>query len=106
MRVRNGDNIQSMIGNTGLIELKNINPYREKGIRIFVKAEYLNPTGSIKDRIAKYIFDKAEEDGSLKKGMTVVAASSGNTACAVAFMAAMRGYKCKVITNSKCSSEK
>ncbi|KAL4455400.1 hypothetical protein ABPG74_012552 [Tetrahymena malaccensis] len=106
MRQRNGDTIEQMIGNTGLVELKKINPYREKGIKIYVKCEYMNPTGSIKDRIAKYIFDTAESEGKLRKGMTVVAASSGNTACSVAFIAAQRGYKCKVITNTKCSKEK
>lgn len=89
-----------------MVELKKINPYRERGIRIFVKCEHMNPTGSIKDRIAKYIFDNAESEGTLRPGMTVVAASSGNTACSVAFIAAQRGYECKVITNTKCSSEK
>lgn len=106
MSTRSGNSLESLIGNTGLVELKHINPHRERGIKIFVKCEHLNPTGSIKDRIAKYIFDKAEEDGSLRKGMTVVAASSGNTACSVAFIAAQRGYPCKVITNTKCSTEK
>lgn len=49
-----------LIGNTALVELKRINPYIDRGIRILMKCEHLNPTGSIKDRIAKYIFDKAE----------------------------------------------
>ncbi|EGR27120.1 hypothetical protein IMG5_201450 [Ichthyophthirius multifiliis] len=66
----------------------------------------MNPTGSIKDRIALNIVDQAEKDQKLKKGMTIIAASSGNTACSVAFIASLRGYPCKVITSEKCSQEK
>ena len=98
--------MESLIGNTHLIELKKLNPFINNGIKILIKCEHLNPTGSIKDRIAKHIFNQAEQSGNLKKGMTIIAASSGNTACSVAFISSIRGYKCKVITNDKCSKEK
>eukprot|EP00656_Telonema_subtile_P024224 TRINITY_DN261_c0_g1_i7.p2 TRINITY_DN261_c0_g1~~TRINITY_DN261_c0_g1_i7.p2 ORF type:complete len:310 (+),score=78.97 TRINITY_DN261_c0_g1_i7:411-1340(+) len=66
----------------------------------------MNPGLSIKDRIIKNILDQAEESGRLRPGMTVIAASSGNTGAAVAMMCAMRGYKAVVTTNKKCSAEK
>ena len=60
----------------------------------------------MKDRIIKNIFEQAEASGELKPGMTVVAASSGNTGCSVALMCAIKGYKAIIITNQKCSEEK
>eukprot|EP00740_Mantoniella_antarctica_P004475 CAMPEP_0181366236 /NCGR_PEP_ID=MMETSP1106-20121128/10568_1 /TAXON_ID=81844 /ORGANISM="Mantoniella antarctica, Strain SL-175" /LENGTH=354 /DNA_ID=CAMNT_0023481515 /DNA_START=49 /DNA_END=1113 /DNA_ORIENTATION=- len=70
------------------------------------KCEYLNPSGSIKDRIAAHIVDCAEQDGRLKPGDTLVASTSGNTGAAVAMVAAIRGYGYIAITNAKCSQEK
>lgn len=60
---------------------------------VFCKLEYLNPSGSIKDRIAKYIVEKAEQRGLLKKGYTIVEASTGNTGTAFAMVGAVKGYK-------------
>ena len=74
--------------------------------QIYGKAEFLNPGFSIKDRIARNILEQAEKHGLLKQGMTVVAASSGNTGAATAMMCAMRGYDCIITTSSKCSEEK
>ena len=74
--------------------------------QIYGKAEFLNPGFSIKDRIARNILEQAEKHGLLKPGMTVVAASSGNTGAATAMMCAMRGYDCVITTSSKCSEEK
>ena len=65
------------VGATPLVKVKD---------QIFAKAEYLNPTGSIKDRIAVWIFDRAEEDGILHKGKKVVEASSGNTAISFSYL--------------------
>ena len=70
------------------------------------KCEYLNPSGSIKDRIAQHIINQAEASGDLKPGMTVVAATSGNTGAAIAMACALRGYDYIVITNEKTSKEK
>lgn len=71
------------IGDTPLVEI-------EDGI--FVKLEYLEPSGSIKARIAKYIIERAEAEGLLVKGMTIVEASSGNTGNAMSMVAAVKGY--------------
>src|SRR3989344_3626460 len=77
------NSILDSIGNTPLINLENI----------YVKCEYLNPSGSIKDRIAKYIIEKAEKQGLLKKGYTIIEATSGNTGIAFSMVAAIKGYK-------------
>ena len=75
-------------------------------VKILAKAEYMNPSSSIKDRIALHMITNAERTGQLRPGMTVVAATSGNTGSAVAMACALRGYKYIVITNEKCSKEK
>lgn len=92
------------VGMTPLINLSSLSP--NPSVEIYAKAEFLNPSGSVKDRIVQHIFDRAEASGDLKPGGTVVAASSGNTAASVAMFAAIRGYKSIVITNSKTSKEK
>lgn len=72
----------------------------------FAKAEYLNPGGSIKDRIALFIIDEAEKRGELKKGMTIAEATSGNTGIAVAMVGLMRGYPVKIIMPENMSEER
>jgi len=67
------------------------------GVRIFAKLEGHNPTGSIKDRVAKYLVQQAEESGDLKAGQTLVEASTGNTALALALIAKQKGYNLKVV---------
>jgi cysteine synthase A len=88
--------ILDAIGNTPLINIEGI----------WVKMEYLNPSGSIKARIAKYIVEKAEEDGLLKPGDTIVEASSGNTGNAMSMVAAVKGYKMLVIMPDGMSLER
>jgi len=88
--------ILDAIGNTPLINIEGI----------WVKMEYLNPSGSIKARIAKYIIEKAEEDGLLKLGDTIVEASSGNTGNAMSMVAAVKGYKMLVIMPDGMSLER
>jgi cysteine synthase len=102
-KVQAGKFIQR-IGNTPLVEVPSPNPQ----VKIYAKCEQMNPTGSIKDRIADHILNTAEADGKLTRGsgQLVVAASSGNTASAIAMQCAVRGYKCKIFTNTKCSKEK
>ena len=99
-----GGPYRSLIGNTPLVDLSFLS--EKPGVRIYGKAEFLNPSGSIKDRIANHIINKAEKEGKLRPGGTVVAATSGNTGSAVAMVCAMRGYKYIVITNAKTSKEK
>lgn len=85
------------VGATPLVKVKD---------QIFAKAEYLNPTGSIKDRIAVWIFDRAEEDGILHRGKKVVEASSGNTAISFSYLCSERGYDMTVIMPSNMSQER
>lgn len=92
------------IGNTPLIRLQRINP-NPLGT-ILVKLEFLNPGGSIKDRIVKYIIDDAEKSGLLKPGGTIIENTSGNTGAAVAMIAAIRGYRAILTMPDKVSREK
>jgi cysteine synthase A len=84
------------IGNTPLVNVEGV----------WAKLEYLNPSGSIKARIAKYIVEKAEEEGLLKPGDTIVEASSGNTGNALSMVAAGKGYKMLVVMPEGMSSER
>jgi cysteine synthase len=95
-----------LIGNTPVCDITAVCKPKNPKTRILGKCEMFNPGYSMKDRIVKHIFTEAEISGKLKKGMTVVAASSGNTGCSVAMMCALKGYDCVIITNSKCSEEK
>ena len=92
------------VGNTPLVKLNKINQF--PNIDIFVKLEFLNPSGSIKDRIVQYIIDDAEKSGELKPGGVIVENTSGNTGAAVAMNAAIRGYKAILTMPDKVSKEK
>jgi len=97
-------NVLDNIGNTPLVRLSNLSP--NPLVDIYVKVEYMNPSGSIKDRIAKYMFEELEKSGKLTPGGTVVENSSGNTASSVAMVAAIKGYKAILVVPDKCSFEK
>lgn len=88
---------KNSVGKTPIVKIED---------QIFAKAEYLNPTGSIKDRIASWIFDLAEQDGSLHKGKKVVEASSGNTAISFSYLCSERGYDMTVIMPRNMSQER
>lgn len=92
------------VGNTPLVKLQNINPYSH--IEIYVKLEFFNPSGSIKDRMVKHIIENAEANGLLKPGGTIVENTSGNTGAAVAMIAAIKGYKAILTMPDKVSKEK
>ena len=98
------EDILEGIGNTPLIKLNRI----AEGLKadIFAKLEFLNPMGSLKDRIAKYMIEKAEKEGRIKPGDTIVDNSSGNTALALAMVCALKGYKVKMVVRDNLSSEK
>lgn len=93
-----------LIGNTPLIDLSSL--VDKGGAKLYAKCEFMNPGFSMKDRIAKYILDIAENTGKLKPGDTIVCSSSGNTGCSFAMLGGMRGYKVIVVTSKKCSIEK
>lgn len=96
--------ILDTIGNTPLIRLQHINPYPLA--TILVKLEFLNPGGSIKDRIVRHIIDDAERKKLLKPGGTIIENTSGNTGAAVAMIAAIRGYRAILTMPDKVSKEK
>jgi cysteine synthase A len=90
-------NLSKTVGQTPLIKITE---------RIFAKFEGQNPSGSIKDRMASYIINDAEKNGLIKKGDTIIEATSGNSGIAFAFLAAERGYKCIIIMPANMSEER
>lgn len=82
-----------LVGNTPLVEVKNIEEELGLEARILVKLEYFNPTGSVKDRIAKAMIEDAEEKGLLKEGSVIIEPTSGNTGIGLASIAAVKGYR-------------
>ena len=90
-------NLSKTVGQTPLIKVSE---------RIFAKFEGQNPSGSIKDRMASYIINNAEKNNLIKKGDTIIEATSGNSGIAFAFLAAERGYKCIIIMPANMSEER
>ena len=97
-------NILNVIGNTPIVKLQNVANHVES--EIYVKLEYMNPGGSIKDRIGKHMIEKAIESGELKPGGTIIEGTSGNTGVGLAMYAALHGYKCIFVLADKQSPEK
>ena len=98
------DNVLSAIGNTPLVRLNKV--VHPGSATVLCKLEYMNPGGSIKDRMAKFILDKAEREGRVKAGGTIVENTSGNTGVGVALVGAVRGYRCIFTMPDKMSKEK
>ena len=98
--------IDQLIGKTPLMELHNIE--RERGLQaqILAKLEYVNPTGSVKDRIALSMIDDAEARGALKRGATIIEPTSGNTGIGLAAVAAARGYRIIIVMPETMSVER
>ena len=87
------NSLDEIIGNTPLLRLRNTEKAHSLTARLFAKTEYFNPAGSVKDRTAKFMIDSAEKSGALKRGMTLIEPTSGNTGIALAAIGASRGYK-------------
>jgi len=96
------NNIFEAVGNTPIVKVKT----DISGLTIFAKLEFMNPNGSIKDRIVKFILDKARREGLLNDSSTIVEASSGNTGIAVAAYAAANGLKAVIVISNKMSKDK
>ncbi|MFC3504401.1 cystathionine beta-synthase [Micromonospora krabiensis] len=98
------DNVVDLIGNTPLVRLRNVTA----GIQatVLAKVEYLNPGGSVKDRIALRMVEDAEKAGILKPGGTIVEPTSGNTGVGLALVAQLKGYKCVFVCPDKVSQDK
>ena len=87
------NDITELVGGTPLVKAKNYSKAHELGAIILVKLEYLNPAGSVKDRIAKAMIEDAEKKGILKKGSVIIEPTSGNTGIGLAAIAASKGYR-------------
>ena len=92
------------IGNTPLVELRRLSP--KPGVRIWAKLESKNPTGSVKDRVAKAMIDDAEERGLIAPGQTILEPTSGNTGISLAMICSRKGYKLKVVMPDNVTPER
>lgn len=97
-------NILDTIGNTPLVKIEKLNP--NSRVNIFAKLEGQNPTGSVKDRIALAMIEKAEKEGILTKDKTIIEPTSGNTGIGLAMIAAIKGYKLKIVMPETMSIER
>jgi cysteine synthase B len=98
-----GDIVQA-IGNTPLVELRRLSP--KPGVRIYVKLEGYNPTGSVKDRVARSMIERAEEEGRIAPGQTILEPTSGNTGISLAMICRRKGYPLKVVMPDNVTSER
>lgn len=98
------DNIHCLVGNTPIVRLHQFET--KKDVRLFAKLELLNPGGSLKDRLGEYFINKAEKDGLLHKGDTIIEATAGNTGVGIAFAAVNKGYNVIFVVPTKFSAEK
>lgn len=96
--------MQELIGSTPLVEITHL--ALPEGVRLFAKLELYNPSGSVKDRIGKYMIEDAERKGLLRAGSTIVEATAGNTGLGIAFAALNRGYRIIFVVPAKFSEEK
>jgi cysteine synthase B len=101
-----GDSIESSIGNTPLIRLRNIARDLPADIEVFGKAEHLNPGGSVKDRPALWMILEGERSGRLKRDMTILDATSGNTGIAYGMIGAARGYPVTICLPGNASMQR
>ncbi|KAI0986330.1 hypothetical protein GJ496_004125 [Pomphorhynchus laevis] len=100
------NNIIDAIGNTPLVKLNRIPKINGLECDILVKCEYLNPSGSLKDRIASRMIEEAENQNDIKPGYAIYEPSSGNTGIAMALVSAVKGYDCTIVMTKKMSDEK
>src|SRR3977135_1917219 len=100
---RYGDIVQS-IGHTPLVELKRLSP--KPGVRIWAKLESRNPTGSVKDRVARAMLEDAEDKGLIRPGQTILEPTSGNTGISLAMICGHKGYNLKVVMPENVTPER
>jgi cysteine synthase len=97
-------NVLEAVGNTPLVELPRITP--KAGVRIFAKLEGRNPTGSVKDRVAKAMIEGAEAEGAIAPGQTILEPTSGNTGISLAMICRRKGYPLKVVMPDNVTEER
>jgi cysteine synthase len=100
---RYGDIVQA-IGHTPLVELKRLSP--KPGVRIYAKLESYNPTGSVKDRVARAMIEDAEERGAISPGQTILEPTSGNTGISLGMICSRKGYPLKVVMPDNVTEER
>ncbi|MBI5525436.1 MAG: cystathionine beta-synthase [Deltaproteobacteria bacterium] len=98
------EDVLATVGKTPIVELRGLS--RDTGRRILAKCEFLNPGGSVKDRIARAMIEEAEAAGALRPRGVIVEATAGNTGVGLAMVAAVKGYRCIFVVPDKMSSEK
>ncbi len=98
------EDIVAAIGNTPLVELKRLSP--KPGVRIWAKLESANPTGSVKDRVARALIEDAEEKGLIGPGQTILEPTSGNTGISLAMICKRKGYPLKVVMPDNVTPER
>jgi len=98
-----GDIVQA-IGNTPLVELKRLSP--KPGVRLYAKLESHNPTGSVKDRVARSLIEDAEERGAIAPGQTILEPTSGNTGISLAMICSRKGYPLRVVMPDNVTAER
>ena len=98
------ENILDTIGNTPVVRINRLNP--NKNTTIYAKIEGVNPTGSIKDRIALSMIEQAEKEGVLRKGKTIIEPTSGNTGVALAMIGVAKGYNVEIVMSDAVSAMK
>jgi [CysO sulfur-carrier protein]-thiocarboxylate-dependent cysteine synthase len=98
------ENVLEAIGNTPLVELPRLSP--KPGVRIFAKLEGRNPTGSVKDRVAKFMMEAAETEGAIGPGQTILEPTSGNTGISLAMICRRKGYPLKVVMPDNVTEER
>ena len=97
-------NVVEAVGNTPLVELPRLSP--KPGVRIFAKLEGRNPTGSVKDRVAKAMIEAAEAEGAIEPGQTILEPTSGNTGISLAMICRRKGYPLKVVMPDNVTEER
>jgi [CysO sulfur-carrier protein]-thiocarboxylate-dependent cysteine synthase len=98
------EDLVAAIGNTPLVELKRLSP--KPGVRIWAKLESANPTGSVKDRVARSMIEHAEENGLIRPGQTILEPTSGNTGISLAMICRRKGYPLKVVMPENVTPER
>jgi [CysO sulfur-carrier protein]-thiocarboxylate-dependent cysteine synthase len=93
-----------VIGNTPMVELKRMSP--KEGVRLFAKLEFYNPTGSVKDRVARAMIERAEQEGAIAPGQTILEPTSGNTGISLGLVCRLKGYPLKVVMPENVTEER
>jgi cysteine synthase len=102
--MKKADHVFELIGHTPMVRINKINP--NPRVEIYAKLEGFNPMGSLKDRIALRMIETAEAEGTLSRGKVILEATSGNTGISVAWVSALKGYKCTIVLPSSATEER